>query len=73
MQTAILGAGCFWCVETIFAQLKGVDKVQSGYSGGDIKNPGYKEVCTGRTGHAEVVKIDFDENIISFTEILEGH
>lgn len=71
MQTAILGAGCFWCIEAIFAQLKGVNSVKSGYSGGSIKNPGYREICTGRTGHAEVIRIEFDNTIISFTEILE--
>ena len=70
-EIAILGAGCFWCIETIFQQLKGVSSVKSGYSGGHIKNPAYKEVCNGTTGHAEVAKIEFDNSIISFTEILE--
>ncbi len=70
-EKATLGAGCFWCVETIFDQLKGVEKVQSGYSGGHIKNPAYKEVCTGRTGHAEVVQITYNPKIISFEDILE--
>lgn len=70
-ETAILGAGCFWCIETIFQQLKGVHSVKSGYSGGFIKNPAYREVCNGTTGHAEVAKIEFDSTIISFSEILE--
>lgn len=71
MEFATLGAGCFWCVEAVFLDLKGVDRVQSGYSGGHIKNPAYKEVCTGRTGHAEVVHIEFDPEVISFGELLE--
>lgn len=71
IEVAILGAGCFWCVETIFQRLKGVINVQSGYSGGFVKNPSYKEVCKETTGHAEVAKIEFDPEIISFTEILE--
>ena len=71
LQVATFGAGCFWCVETIFDRLKGVEKAVSGYSGGSIKNPSYKEICTGRTGHAEVVQIHYDENIISFEELLE--
>ena len=70
-EVAILGAGCFWCIETIFQELKGVSTVQSGYSGGTIKNPSYKEVCNGTTGHAEVAKVEFDPSVISFTEILE--
>jgi len=70
-QIATLGGGCFWCTEAIYEELKGVISVTSGYSGGDIINPSYREVCTGRTGHAEVVEIEFDPSIISFTEILE--
>ncbi len=66
-----LGAGCFWCVEAVFQQLKGVEKVQSGYSGGTTENPTYKEVCTGETGHAEVVQITYNPEIIDFDEILE--
>ena len=61
----------FWCVEALYDQLKGVQSVESGYMGGSIKNPGYKEVCTGNTGHAEVVKIVFDPKVISLQEILE--
>ncbi len=71
MSTATFGAGCFWCIEAVFAELKGVEHVKSGYSGGSIKNPSYREVCTGRTGHAEVVSIDFDPDIISYAELLE--
>lgn len=71
MEIAVLGAGCFWCVEAVFESLKGVISVESGYTGGNIKNPSYKEVCTGRTGHAEVTRIVFDPKIISFSEILE--
>lgn len=70
-EVATFGAGCFWCVEAIFQSLNGVDTVISGYSGGSIKNPSYKEVCTGRTGHAEVTQIVFDPNVISFKELLE--
>lgn len=70
-EKATLGAGCFWCVEAVFDQLNGVESVQSGYSGGHIKNPAYKEVCTGRTGHAEVVQITYNPDVISFEEILE--
>lgn len=68
---AVLGGGCFWCIETIFNQLKGVDTVLSGYAGGKTKNPSYKEICTGNTGHAEVIKISYDSSIITFTELLE--
>lgn len=71
MEKATLGAGCFWCVEAIFSSLKGVNKVTSGYSGGTVKNPSYKEVCTGKTGHAEVCQIEFDLNVISYKELLE--
>lgn len=70
-EIATFGAGCFWCVEAIFQSLKGVEKVVSGYSGGFVKNPSYKEVCTGRTAHAEVVQITFDPSVISFAELLE--
>ncbi len=71
IETITLGAGCFWCVEAIFSDLKGVETVVSGYSGGEIKNPSYKEVCTGRTGHAEVCQLSYDSEVISFKEILE--
>lgn len=71
LELATFGAGCFWCVEAVFADLKGVYKVESGYSGGEIKNPSYKEVCSGRTGHAEVVQISFNPQVITFSELLE--
>ena len=70
-DTATFGAGCFWCVEAAFMQLNGVLEVKSGYSGGFIKNPSYKEVCNGNTGHAEVVNIVFAPSVISFAQLLE--
>lgn len=70
-ETAVFGAGCFWCVEAIFEELRGVESVIAGYTGGHIKNPSYREVCTGRTGHAEVAKIIYDPEVISFTALLE--
>ena len=70
-DTITLGAGCFWCVEAVFQNLKGVEKVTSGYSGGFIKNPAYKEVCMGTTGHAEVCQVVYNPEIISLSEILE--
>lgn len=70
-KEATFGAGCFWCVEACFQDLKGVLSVKSGYSGGQIKNPSYKEVCTGRTGHVEVLRITYDEAIVSFEKLLE--
>lgn len=71
LAKATFGAGCFWCVEAVFQQLKGVVKVESGYSNGRVKNPSYKEVCSGATGHAEVAQIIFDPSVISFEELLE--
>jgi peptide-methionine (S)-S-oxide reductase len=71
VDTVTLGAGCFWCVEAVFQRLKGVESVQSGYSGGTIKNPSYKEICTGKTGHAEVIQIIYNSDTISFENILE--
>ena len=71
MNFAILGAGCFWCVEAIFSQLNGVTEVISGYTGGKTKNPTYKQVCSGNTNHVEVCKIFFDPKIISFKQILK--
>ena len=68
---AILAGGCFWCTEAIYAEMKGVEKVESGYTGGHIKNPGYREICTGRTGHAEAVRITFDPQVVSFGDLLE--
>lgn len=71
LEVATLGAGCFWCIEAIFQRLEGVHKVIPGYTGGSMKNPTYKQVCTGTTGHAEVAQITFDAEVISFEEILE--
>jgi peptide-methionine (S)-S-oxide reductase len=70
-EVIALGGGCFWCIEAVFEDLKGVEKVASGYSNGKVKNPTYKEVCSGLTGHAEVVQVTFDPKIISLKEILE--
>ncbi|MCS6974356.1 MAG: peptide-methionine (S)-S-oxide reductase MsrA [Cyclobacteriaceae bacterium] len=70
-ELATFGSGCFWCTEAIFQQVAGVQKVVSGYAGGKVKNPTYKEVCTGLTGHAEVVQITFDPSVISYDELLE--
>ena len=69
-ETATLAGGCFWCLEAVYADLKGVSKVESGYSGGEIPNPSYESVCTGTTGHAEVVQVTFDPEIISFDDLL---
>lgn len=70
-DTITLGAGCFWCVEAVFLELKGVHSVTSGYMGGTLKNPSYKEVCSGNTGHAEVARIVYDPTVITIDEILE--
>ncbi len=71
LQKATLGGGCFWCTEAIYLELKGVVDVKPGYSGGHVKNPTYKQVCDGTTGHAEVVQITFDPEVVSYSEILE--
>lgn len=71
IDTATFGAGCFWCVEAVFQRMEGVISVKSGYSGGSLKNPTYKEVCSGLTGHAEVVQITYDKTKASFDELLE--
>ena len=71
LEVATLGAGCFWCVEAVFEQLKGVAKVESGYAGGSVENPKYQQVCTGQTGHAEVCQVYFDPTVISYPEVLE--
>lgn len=70
-QVATLGAGCFWCTEAVFQRLKGIVKVESGYSGGTVPDPSYEAVCTGKTGHAECSQITFDPSIISYTDLLE--
>ncbi|HEX8476033.1 MAG TPA: peptide-methionine (S)-S-oxide reductase MsrA [Pyrinomonadaceae bacterium] len=71
MEVATLGGGCFWCVEAVFDELKGVERVESGYSGGQVENPSYRQVCAGTTGHAEVIQITFDPQVVTFREILE--
>lgn len=71
MKTATFGAGCFWCVEAVFQRLEGVEKVTSGYMGGSVDNPTYEQVCTGTTGHAEVIQVLYDETKISFKDLLE--
>src|SRR5215210_405764 len=70
-EVATLGGGCFWCTEAVFDDLKGVETVESGYSGGARPNPTYAQVCSGATGHAEVIQITFDPEVISFKQILE--
>jgi peptide-methionine (S)-S-oxide reductase len=70
-ETATLGGGCFWCLEAVFEQLRGVESVVSGYAGGRNADPTYKQVCTGDTGHAEVVQLRFDPGIVAFREILQ--
>jgi len=71
LETATLGGGCFWCTEAVFQQVAGVHSVVSGYAGGRTANPSYEEVCTGRTGHAEVIQLTFDPKVISLAELLE--
>ncbi len=68
-----IGGGCFWCTEAVFQLLKGVSKVESGYSGGSIHNPTYREVCSGRTGHAEVVQVTYDPEVIALADLLRIH
>src|SRR5574341_268866 len=70
LQTATLAGGCFWCLEAVFDEVKGVHSVDSGYAGGKVENPSYRDVCTGRTGHAEVVQIKFDPAVISYRDLL---
>ena len=70
-ETAVLGGGCFWCLEAVYNELRGVEHVISGYAGGSVPNPSYEAVCGGRTGHAEVVHITFDPEVLSYREILE--
>ena len=69
-QVAVLGGGCFWCVEAVFNDLKGVLKAESGYAGGHVTNPTYEQVCDGRTGHAEVVRVEFDADELPFRDLL---
>ncbi len=69
-EQAILAGGCFWCLDAAFRQLRGVENVESGYAGGTVPNPSYRAVCTGRTGHAEVVRVTFDPSVISYRDLL---
>lgn len=71
VEVATLGGGCFWCLEAVYDQLRGVTDVVSGYSGGQVARPSYEQVCTGRTGHAEVVQVTFDPSVATFRQILE--
>ncbi len=70
-EKALLGGGCFWCIEAVYRRVKGVESAVSGYAGGELPNPDYRAVCTGTTGHAEVVEITFDNGVITYEEILE--
>ncbi|MGI0091664.1 MAG: peptide-methionine (S)-S-oxide reductase MsrA [Nitrososphaerales archaeon] len=71
LQRATLGGGCFWCIEAVYSELKGIVRMESGYSGGRVPNPNYEQVCTDETGHAEVVQVTFDPSVISYREILQ--
>jgi len=71
LETAVFGGGCFWCIEAVFQKIKGVKSVTSGYAGGDKINPSYQEVCSGKTGHAEAIKIEFDSKQVSYKKLLE--
>lgn len=70
-EIATLGGGCFWCTEAVFQQIRGVLKVESGYTGGSVHQPSYEQICTGQTGHAEVVRLTFDPALVSYRELLE--
>ena len=70
-EVATLGGGCFWCTEAVFEEIQGIEGVVSGYAGGEVENPTYRQICTGRTGHAEVVQVTFNPDVISYREILQ--
>jgi peptide-methionine (S)-S-oxide reductase len=70
LEVALLGGGCFWCLDAVFRELDGVTAVESGYAGGSVANPTYEDICTGRTGHAEVVRVTFDPSVLSFRDLL---
>lgn len=70
-ETATLGGGCFWCLEAVYQELRGIEQVESGYTGGQVPNPTYAQVCEGRTGHAEVIRLTYDPAVITYREILE--
>lgn len=71
LEVATLGGGCFWCIEAVFQKLKGVEKVESGYMGGKTPNPTYRDICTGRTGHAEIVQVTFNPKVLSYSDLLD--
>jgi peptide-methionine (S)-S-oxide reductase len=71
LQTATLGGGCFWCLDAVYRDLRGVESVESGYAGGTVPNPSYELVCTGRTGHAEVVRLGYDPDVVDYRTLLE--
>jgi peptide-methionine (S)-S-oxide reductase len=71
LETATLGGGCFWCLEAVFEQLRGVERVESGYAGGTVPNPTYRQVCNGNTGHAEVAQVTYDPAVVSYRDILD--
>ncbi|MGZ3633791.1 MAG: peptide-methionine (S)-S-oxide reductase MsrA, partial [Parachlamydiaceae bacterium] len=70
-EVAVLGGGCFWCLEAVYLEVRGVTRVESGYMGGSTTGPTYEQVCSGTTGHAEVVRLEFDPDVISYRDILE--
>lgn len=70
-EIAVFGGGCFWCTEAVFQRLRGISKVESGYAGGETPNPTYEQICTGKTGHAEVIRISFNSSIITYQQLLE--
>lgn len=72
-EQAILAGGCFWCTEAVFKQLTGVSGVESGYIGGSVEDPAYREVCSGRTGHAEAIRVTFDPDVIGYSDLLDVH
>ena len=70
LEMTTLGGGCFWCVEAVYVELNGIEKVESGYTAGHVPNPTYQQVCTGRTGHNEVIQLTYDADVVSFADIL---
>ncbi|MES2126827.1 MAG: peptide-methionine (S)-S-oxide reductase MsrA [Pseudomonadota bacterium] len=70
-QVAVLGGGCFWCLEAVYLEVRGVTRVESGYMGGHVEHPSYEQVCAGATGHAEVVRLEFDPDVVSYRDLLE--
>ena len=71
LETATFGGGCFWCTEAVYQQIKGVESVVSGYTGGQVDNPTYKQICTGTTGHAEVIQVKYNPSVVSFAKLLD--